>query len=427
MTRSGGVTGRFGMNRTTGKSVMVRLGSCLPKAGLVILFGSLLTACQIAGAQRGFVTFSRLVLDDTMQGGYGVDIADIDGDGAPDIVALSTNPGRFVWYRNPGWERYTVTTAAERAIATAPHDIDGDGDMDLVLASEFALNRSTEGGVIHWYENPRNPTENQEWARHFIDAIPTSHRVKWGDINGDGRLELLNLPIIGVGAEAPRYEVGLEFTAYAIPPDPTVEPWPDVVLANDLEMAHGIRLVEWDGDLRTDILTASFQGIELFQLGVNGVMVSRRRLGAGKDGERPEIGSSEVDLGRLPSGGRFLAAIEPWHGNEVVVYTAPDETDGLWDRQTIETGFVGGHALVVADLDNDGSDEIIAGHRSEPANLFIYRFDRRAGNWVRIDLDLGGIGLAGLAVEDLNGDGFKDIVGIGTGTRNVVYYENSGR
>lgn len=393
----------------------------------IFLFSSFLTACQIADAQRGFVSFSKNTLDDTMQGGYGVDIADIDADGLLDIVALSTNPGRFVWYKNPSWERFDISTVAERNIATAPHDIDGDGDVDLVLASEFALNRSSEGGTIHWLENPGNPVQNQEWAMHFIDEIPTSHRVKWGDINGDGKMELVNLPIIGVGAVAPAYDVDLEFTAYAIPPDPTVEPWPGVVLDNSLQMAHGIRLVDWDTDNRTDILIASFQGVQLFQLGVNGKMVARRQLGAGFAGERPGIGSSEVDMGALPGGERFIAAIEPWHGNEVVVYTAGDDSNAPWNRQTIETDLVGGHALLVADLDNDGVDEIVAGHRSEPYNLFIFRYDSRDSDWNRIGLDVGGIGLAGLAIGDLNGDGFKDIVGIGTRTRNVVYYQNSGK
>jgi len=405
---------------------MRRNGSYPASFKFLILFSSFLTACQIADAQRGFVTFSKSTLDETMQGGYGVDIADIDNDGLLDIIALSTNPGLFVWYRNPNWERFTVTSQTDSNIAAAPHDIDGDGDIDLVLASEFGLNRTTEGGMVHWFENPGNPTENQEWAMHYIDEIPTSHRVRWGDINGDGVMELVNLPIVGIGASRPLFDVGLEFSAYGIPPDPTVEPWPRVVLDNSLQMAHGISMVNWDDDARTDILIASFQGVQLFQLGVNGSMVATRSLGAGFAGERPGIGSSEVDMGALPDGERFVAAIEPWHGNEVVVYTAGNDASELWDRQTIETEFVGGHALLVADLNNDGADEIIAGHRSEPYNLYIYRYNARNSEWDRIGLDIGGIGLAGLAIEDVNGDGFKDIVGIGTGTRNVVYYENSG-
>ena len=144
---------------------------------LLFIVCGLLTACQVADAQRGFVTFSKYTLDETMVGGYGVDIADVDGDGLLDIVALATSSGRFGWYKNPSWQHFAITTQAERNIATAPHDIDGDGDVDMVLASEFSLGEPRVGGTIHWFENPGNPVQNQEWARHYIDEIPTTHRI----------------------------------------------------------------------------------------------------------------------------------------------------------------------------------------------------------------------------------------------------------
>lgn len=64
-----------------------------------------------------------------------------------DVVALSTTPSQLVWYRNPGWQRYTVTTQTKLNIDMAPYDVDGDGDQDLALASEFDLNNSTTGGT----------------------------------------------------------------------------------------------------------------------------------------------------------------------------------------------------------------------------------------------------------------------------------------
>ncbi len=390
---------------------------------LVVLSSLLLSACQAADAQR----FDRRVLDENFAGGYGVEIADIDGDGRMDIVALATTPAQFVWYRNPGWEKYTISSTATGNIAAASHDIDGDGDVDIVLASAFNLRASTEGGLVHWLENPGNPLENQEWQQHLIDQIPTSHRLRWADVNGDGKLELINLPIIGIGATEPDYAVGAQLTAYSIPRDPRAGRWGKVVISDTLEMAHGLSITDWDGNQRDDLLTASFAGIDLFQLASHGRMVVQTPIGAGNRGDRPGQGSSEVAVGALDDSERFLASIEPWHGNEVVVYR-PNEDESLpWSREVIDTELVGGHALVVADLNNDGRDEIIAGHRSRPFGLYTYRYMQGPGVWQRSTLDAGGIGVAGLAVRDFNGDGFLDIVAVGSSTANVVLFENAGR
>jgi len=400
------------------------------KLKFAILFSGLLTACQGADAQRqatDFVSFDKFTIDDAMRGGYGVEVADIDGDGLTDIIALATNPAQLVWYKNPTWQKYTISTVAQRNIDAAPHDIDDDGDMDIVLASAFSLGQPTEGGLIHWLENPGNPILNQEWAMHYIDEVPTSHRIKWGDINGDGKQELVNLPIIGIGASAPEYNVDLQLMAYLIPDNLAVDSWPGIVLDKSLQLSHGLSITDWDGDGRDDILSASFYGVHLFQLASRGQSVAKTHIGEGKqDADRPAIGSSEVDVGALGDGTRFVATIEPWHGNQVVVYTAGSISDQPWDRVVIDTEFANGHGLLTSDLNNDGVDEIIVGGRSEPYQLVIFQNTGGVSNWRRIDLDIGGIGVSGLAIEDLNGDGFMDIVGIGGSTRNVVYYQNSG-
>ena len=378
--------------------------------------------CAAAAIQaQQLPEFDRQVLDTEFQGGHGVGFADIDGDGLGDVVAWATNPGQFAWFRYPDWDKYAVTSSMRGNIDGAPLDIDGDGDLDLVLAHDFSLGDSTGGGVIHWLENPGDPMSNEEWRAHYIDEIPTSHRVRWADVNGDGREELVNLPIIGVGASGPLYDVGLQLKSYPLPEDLTVEHWNGVVLDSSLELSHGMASVDWDGDGRDDLLTASFDGVHLFQLATNGRPVSKIRVGEGLQGpERPNIGSSEVGVGRLPGGGRFVATIEPWHGNQVVVYQGEEFP---WNRIEIDDRIVGGHGLVTADLDNDGVDEVIAGGHQEPHQLAIYQYDDRAGRWRREDLDTG-VAVSGLAAADIDGDGDMDLAAVGSATRNVVVYLN---
>ena len=75
-------------------------------------------------------------------------------------------------------------------------------------------------------------------------------------------------------------------------------------------------------------------------------------------------------MGRL-DGRRFLATIEPWHGEQVVVYTRAKAGD-LWSRHAIDDSFRDGHALLCADLDGDGNDEIVAGFRGPGTSLYVY-------------------------------------------------------
>lgn len=391
----------------------------------VILTAGLLTACQAVDAQRGFVSFARSDLDQDLSAAYGVDLVDMDGDGRLDVLALAVEPAQLAWYRNPDWQKFPIPAASESNIDAAAKDIDGDGDMDLVLASDFSLADSETGGSIHWLENPGAAAGDQEWQKHLIDQLPTAHRLAWGDLNGDGEQDLVVLPIVGIGASAPRFDVGLQLKAYPIPPNLELRRWPGVVLDRTLQMAHGMALVDWDDNGREDILTASFGGIRLFRLAFDGQVVSRTRLGAGlQEDERPAIGASEIAVGQLSEAGRFLASIEPWHGNQLVVYTPPPRNQNLWQRSVIDTALDDGHALQVADLDGDGDDEILAGGRGEGSALAVYDHDPDEGVWRRMSIDTEGLPVSGLAVGDIDGDQLPDVVSVGGGA--VVLYRNQG-
>ncbi|MDX1568809.1 MAG: VCBS repeat-containing protein, partial [Longimicrobiales bacterium] len=210
---------------------------------------------------------------------------------------------------------------------------------------------------------------------------------------------------------------------------PTSSPWPTRVLDDSrLEVARGLTVVDWDGDGADDLLTTSLSGVHLFRPALEGEGGAPTvvRVATGHEGPRPEAGSSEVALGRLGPEGRFLATNDPWHGNQVVVYRPTESGELPWSRRVIETEFQAGHAVVTVDLNDDGWDEIVAGHRGGERNLFIYRYRPDTDEWERIPLDLGGVAVSSLDVADLNDDGAPDILTIGGATDNVVWYENQG-
>ncbi|HEY4186000.1 MAG TPA: VCBS repeat-containing protein [Polyangia bacterium] len=378
-----------------------------------------------AGAQWSstFPTFIKHAIA-SFSSGYATVIADIDHDGKPDVVALSSASAGLVWFKNPSWTKYTITSKAKALIFMAPYDIDGDGDLDVAIASDFSMTDTTGGGTISWAEAPADPTQNQEWDLHKIGAIPTTHRLRWGDIDGDGKKELIALPIFGVGSMSPAYAGAVQLTAFTIPKDPKGD-WTAgaKVLDNQhLEVAHGLQIVDWDGDKAEDILAAANAGVYLYRPSLGSMA---EHLGAGAAGQAPTKGSSEVALGSL-GGARFFATIDPWHGTDAVIYTPGASSTDLWNRQVLGTVFEHGHGLAAADFNGDGFDEIVGGGGQGTMAQLIFRYVPSTQQWDQIQLDVGGVAVSGIDVKDMDGDGDIDIVSIGgSPTNNVVWYENT--
>jgi hypothetical protein len=375
--------------------------------------------------------------------GYAVLLVDLNGDGKKDIVVVDTT--RVVWYENPTWKRRTLLEGQTKPdnVCIAAADIDGDGLLDLALGADWRPSNTKDGGTLQWLR--RGSTLEEPWTLYPIGTEPTVHRIRFADVDGDGREELLVVPLHGRNCTARNNWADgapVRILAYRIPKDPVRDRWVPEVLDESLYVVHNFWPVPSAGPKGIDVLAASYEGVSLLSRDASGKWATRR-LGEGNQANpKGNRGASEIKQGRLAGPGRkpgegpkYIATIEPWHGHQVVVYTPPaDPARPLWDRHVVDEQLRWGHAVWCADLDGDGSDELIIGVRDnlsdkpgERRGVRIYKaLDGQGARWARHVLEDGGVAVEDLAAADLDNDGRIDLVAVGRQTHNARIYWNEG-
>lgn len=122
-------------------------------------------------------------------GPYYVDIADLDGDGAPDLVSASQGAGELSWHQNllgdgSSWLTHSIVKVPISSKSIDVGDLDGDGDLDVVLSA-------FDDDSISWFENVTGigDLSRMHVVSGSIDG-PTGAVV--GDIDGDGYPDVLS-------------------------------------------------------------------------------------------------------------------------------------------------------------------------------------------------------------------------------------------
>jgi hypothetical protein len=147
-------------------------------------------------------------VDDTFYAGKFVATFDVDLDGDLDVLAAAgagpaPDPpgglpinGRFAWFENlngdgSAWAQHVVGELFNGARYMDAGDLDGDGDIDLVGASELTKGVWEQDADIAWFENLDGNGEN--WALHELEnEAGHGWEVHIGDINGDGALDVVS-------------------------------------------------------------------------------------------------------------------------------------------------------------------------------------------------------------------------------------------
>ena len=383
--------------------------------------------------------FRAVTIDDKIQIGYGVAVADVDGDGRPDI--LLADKKQFVWYQNPGqpppgaasfapsvWSKFVIAEnlTEHDNVCLAAQDIDGDGKCEIAVGAEWNPGDTVNSGAVFYLIAPADRTQKWE-AVKFPNVEPTTHRMKWVKL-GEKKWGLVVCPLHGRGNKNGE-GVPAKVLLYHKPADVRGE-WKSEIIDESMHMTHNFDVMRSEnGDSLLIGGKEAFNAFTRIETKWDSVIGPWNKI----PGAEGFGGAGEVRMGkRLANGAKMIATIEPMHGNQLVCY---DVIADALPRRVLTDKLADGHALACGDVLSAGSDQIVVGWRGTPGKegstfgVHLWTsLDPEGKEWRDSAVDDGGMACEDLVLADLNGDGKLDIVASGRATHNVkVYFNESPR
>jgi FG-GAP-like repeat len=353
----------------------------------------------------GARTFERvLLLEAKGETSAGVSLGDIDGDGDLDIILAKGRhwPLLALILRNDGKGRFTTETLSERPDRTysaALADIDGDGDLDIIVSND----RPDEKVI---YKNDSRGRYVRSGT--FGDPNWSTRYITLADVNRDNRPDILVANRGSIPDDPRSSQLCLNDGRGAFPvssPLPTQSA--TIIVAKD-----------FDGDGFVDLLVPHRDGGQNLMFWNDGKAnfakpapfgpahsSIRTAASADVDGD----GKLDVVFGDEKEG-VFLCLNEGNRAFRSPLRLAPKS--------------ITPYAIGLADLDKDGNMDIIVGNVEVPGSVFFNRSIGREVHFEEIHWGDGKGTIYEIAVGDLDGDGWPDIASARSDAPNAVWFND---
>jgi hypothetical protein len=352
---------------------------------------------------------------------WSVDALDANADGKPDLIAMGET--KVFALIAPDWKSHLlVDTREPKMLYCVALDADGDGDQDLAVARyqvpwiEFRKARAAGKEAME----PKGPDFSVAWIEntgrvgnesplHVLDReLNGIHGLWTGDVNGDGRKDLISDSIMG-----PLFPKSL---AWFETPPRGVKTFARHIITKDGAdgRPHYLDFADLNGDGRGDLLVGDSGG-GTFTWWHNPGNTNQPWA---KHQIAKENGATNIKAVDLNRDGKLDAVASCGHGKGVFWFEGPD-----WKKHVIDADLRDPHALATGDFDGDGDMDVA----TASFTAFVVRWYRNDGNGSFTPQDIDTVNKQqayDLKTVDIDQDGRLDLILAGRESRNAVLYRN---